>query len=181
MKMPSNAIPDSTVITFEYEKDGKKIEFSGDDFPENFDDSTYKFLNRYDKVIRPGVNNEPPIKTFILNNQAGEDVTQKILADEVVVLLFAEDASVPASKWSKGFEQVYQNAVTKNIPIYVVSSAAAGISKSIQHTGFKNVEILNADNTMIRMAARTNPTILVLKKGTITGKESYLQFNKIQF
>src|SRR5438093_1198353 len=31
-KMPVNAIPDSTVITFVYEKDGKKIEFTADKF-----------------------------------------------------------------------------------------------------------------------------------------------------
>ncbi|TXI31930.1 MAG: DoxX family protein [Niabella sp.] len=180
MKMPANAVPDSTVITFEYEKEGKKISFTGENFPDDFNDSTYKFINRYDKVIRPGKNNEPPIKTFILNAQNGEDITQKILNDEKVVLIFMEDASTPIKKWQTQLESLYNASIGKNIPIYIITSAAPKLSKIIANTAFKNIELLNGDNTMIRMAARTNPTCLVLNKGTIVAKESYSNFNKIQ-
>jgi uncharacterized membrane protein YphA (DoxX/SURF4 family) len=62
MKMPANAIPDSTVITFVYEKAGKQVEFTADQFPADFSADTYKFISRYDKVIKKGKNNEPPIK-----------------------------------------------------------------------------------------------------------------------
>ena len=54
MKMPADAVPDSTVITFVYEKEGKEVEFTSDKFPADFNDSLYKFVNRYDKVIRKG-------------------------------------------------------------------------------------------------------------------------------
>jgi uncharacterized membrane protein YphA (DoxX/SURF4 family) len=35
MKMPADAIPDSTVIKFVYEKQGKEVEFTADNFPTN--------------------------------------------------------------------------------------------------------------------------------------------------
>src|SRR5215207_5633776 len=39
MKIPPGAIPDSTVISFVYDKQGKQIEFTADRFPEDFNDS----------------------------------------------------------------------------------------------------------------------------------------------
>jgi uncharacterized membrane protein YphA (DoxX/SURF4 family) len=67
MKTPAGAIPDSTVITYQYEKQGQPIEFTADKFPADFDDSLYHFVKRYDKLVRKG-NAEPPIKDFSLAN-----------------------------------------------------------------------------------------------------------------
>lgn len=178
MKVPPDAVPDSTVITFIYKKDGKNVEFTAESFPEDFDDSTYKFINRYDKVIRPGINNEPPIKAFGLTTQADADLTGEILERDKVVLLFAEDASTPVEKWQKGFEGIYEEASTKQVPVYIVSSSAMAVKAATAHTSFSAVEVLNGDNTMIRTAARTNPTVYILHRGTIAGKWSYKNFDK---
>src|SRR5687768_12697213 len=43
MKIPPGAIPDSTVITFVYEKGGKEVQFTAAEFPDDFDESIYKF------------------------------------------------------------------------------------------------------------------------------------------
>src|SRR5690606_2753302 len=88
MKIPANAIPDSTVITFVYAKEGKNVEFTAETFPEDFNDSTYTFVDRYDKVIRAGVNNEPPLKAFGLTAPDGSDRTQDILNSEKAMILF---------------------------------------------------------------------------------------------
>ncbi|WP_114788925.1 DoxX family protein [Niabella yanshanensis] len=179
MQMPANAIPDSTIITFVYEKAGKKVEFTAETFPDDFDDSTYKFVDRYDKVIRPGVNNEPPIKAFGLTAPDGKDITQDLLNTGKVVLLFVEGAETPLGKWQEGFARVVADAQQKNVPVYIVSSAATRLKPAINKTNFGAVEILSGDNTMIRTAARTNPTIYVLSKGTIEGKWSYKNFDKV--
>ena len=73
MKVPPGAIPDSTVISFVYEKNGKQVEFTADKFPADFDDS-YKFVKRYDKLVRKG-NAEPAIKDFNLMTLSGNDTT----------------------------------------------------------------------------------------------------------
>lgn len=181
MQMPADAIPDSTVITFEYEKGGKKIEFTGDNFPDDFNDSTYKFLNRYDKLIRPGKNNEPPIKVFVLSKEDGTDITSDILNLPQVLLLFMEDASRPLEQWGSGFEKIYSNAVQKNVPVYIVTSTMPSVKAEIAKSAFEAMNLLNGDNTMIRMAARTNPTLYQLKNGTIVGKWSYKNLGKIEF
>src|SRR4030095_13018676 len=97
MKLPANAVPDSIVMTFVYEKQGQKVEFTADKFPADFNDSVYKFVNRYDKLVRKGKNNEPPIKGFSLTGakiadstgvEKNSDSTGVILSQPKSLLLF---------------------------------------------------------------------------------------------
>jgi len=178
LKIPANAIPDSTEIIFVYKKDGKKMEFNADNFPDDFDDSTYQFVDRYDKIIKHGSNNQPEIKGFDFADAAGNNVTQSILGADYVVLLFAEDLSGPLGRWQRGFEPVYQWSRRKNVPLYIISSTVAPMKQAISATGFRDVEVLGGDRIMIRMAARTNSTLYLLKKGTVAGKWSYANFDK---
>ncbi len=180
MKIPADAIADSTIITFVYDKiGGKRMEFTAESFPDDFDDSTYKFVDRYDKVIRHGINNEPPIKAFRLTTHDGRDITQDVLQAEKVLLLFEEDASTPLHKWQQQFTSIYEKAQQLQLPIYIVTSALPAVQKEIATSPFQHIEVLACDNTTIRMAARTNPTIYILQKGTIINKQSYKNFNKI--
>ena len=173
MKMPANAIPDSTVITFVYEKDGKEVEFTADKFPADFKSPPYTFKSRYDKVVRKGVNNEPPIKGFALSGESGIDSTQIVLDHDHTVLLFIENFDVAVSKWKSEFEKIYQTAIAKNIPVYAIVTNTAEAVKNFSGTAFAGIPILKCDYTAIRTAARTSPAIYLLQKGTIRGKWSY--------
>ncbi|HEX7754262.1 MAG TPA: BT_3928 family protein [Niabella sp.] len=173
IKVPANSIPDSTEITFVYEKAGKKIEFNADHFPDDFNDSTYKFIDRYDKILKKGTNNIPEIRGFDFQNSAGQNVTPDILNNDYVLLLFHEDTSTPLDKWQQAFEPVYHWTREKKVPLYIISSLAPVVKQEIAATDFKGLEVLPGDRVMIRMAARTNPTLYLLKKGIIAGKWSY--------
>lgn len=179
MKIPANAVPDSTVIDFVYEKDGKEISFTAENFPEDFNDSTYKFIKRDDRIIRPGKNNIADIRNFSFTDATGTDAAQAILEAPETVILFMEDASRPVSAWQKDFEEVYATAEAKGIPVYLITSTRKATEDAIGSTKFKNVSILNGDRVTMRTAARVNPTILLLNKGTIKGKWSYRNFDNV--
>ena len=172
MKMPSNAIPDSTVITFIYEKEGKQVEFTADKFPADFNSTAYKLIKRYDRIVRKGKNNQPPISGFNLSGVTNEDSTQVILQQPYAILLFCEDFSVPVSKWEKKFSAIYADAKAKNIPAYLVTTQPTEAAIKLSGTSFSNIQVFKCDNTAIRTAARTNPCLYVLKQGTILGKWS---------
>lgn len=178
MKMPANAIPDSTVINFVYQKDGKDVSFTAEDFPDDFNDSTYTFVKREDKIIRPGKNNIPEIRSLSFSDKNDADLTQQILDAPEVILLFVEDLSQPVSRWQKGFEQVFQSAKNKNIPVYLITSTRPAVEAAIVNTGFKDITVLDGDRVTIRAAARVIPTLFQLKKGTIEGKWSFRNFEK---
>ena len=177
MKIPAGARPDSFAIRFIYEKGGKQFEFSPSSLPPDL--STYTFVSRKDKLVRKG-NAEPAIKGFTLSGVTEEDSTEIILGQPYAVLLFCENFSVPVSKWEKGFAKLYAVVKTKNIPAYMITSDPGKAPEKISGTSFGNIQILKCDFTAIRTAARTNPCIYVLNKGTILGKWSYKKINAAQ-
>ena len=176
LKMPANAVPDSTVITFIYEKQGKKVEFTADAFPDDFDDSLYQFVDRYDKVIRPGKNNEPPLKNFAISAADGTDMGASLLRYPQVLVLFVENATT-VDQWKKRFEKMYPAIAEKNISFYMVTSTKPALEKAIAGANFDGSPIWTGDATMIRIAARTNPTLYLLKNGVVEGKWSYRNFD----
>ena len=181
MKMPANAIPDSAVITFVYEKEGKKIEFTADKFPEDFNPDTYKFISRYDKLIRKGKNNEPPIKGFSLVSVNDEDSTEAILSSDdykIMAFSFGINENMPA--WTNDFHKLVDVAKQKDIKLYFVTNEYNNIFQWASKANVANdISIFKCDYTVIKTAARTNPCFYLIKHGTILGKWSYKKINSV--
>jgi uncharacterized membrane protein YphA (DoxX/SURF4 family) len=181
MKIPVGAIPDSTVITFLYNKQGKQVEFTADNFPEDFDDSLYQFVKRYDRLVRKG-NAEPPIKDFSLVTESGTDTTQAILSRKgVTVLLFLKD--VPEKDPSLRSDYLRLNSeisAKKNIPLFIVTSMRQKATEYFNNKEFVvSDHILACDFVAIKTASRSAHTFYILKDGIIIDKRSYKDFEKI--
>jgi uncharacterized membrane protein YphA (DoxX/SURF4 family) len=179
MRIPPNAIPDSTVITFVYKKEGKEVEFTADKFPDDFNTPPYEFVKRYDKVIRQGKNNIPPIKGFSLSGVTNEDSTLIVLSQPFAILLFCEDFSTPLKAWQDDFTKVYAEARQKNIPVYAVTTQLTQAQNKFSGTPFSDIQIFKCDYTAIRTAARANPTVYLLKNAVVEGKWSYRNMGKV--
>ena len=177
MKMPANAIPDSTVITFVYKKDGQNVEFTADKFPVDFSADKYQYVDRFDKVIRKGVNNEPPIKGLSLSGSTDEDSTAIVMGEPYAVLLFDEKFETPVSAWQADFAKLYREIQQKHVPVYVVTTSMDIAAAKLANTPFKDIPVFKCDYTVIRTAARTNPALYLLKEGTIVNKWSYKRFD----
>lgn len=180
MKMPANAVPDSTVITFIYKKGGKEIEFTADKFPADFSVSTYEFVKRYDKVIRKGKNNEPPIKGFALSGDSNIDSTQFVLAQPSAVLLFIEKFAEAGTGWKNKFSDIYAAAKTKNIPSYIITAEPGKAAAVVNGTAFADVQVFKCDFKAIETAGRSNPCIYYLQKGIVMNKYSGKTMHRIK-
>jgi len=178
MKAPAGSIPDSTVISFVYEKKGQKIEFTADKFPKDFDES-YKYVSRYDKIIRKG-NAEIPIKDFALVTGDGVDSTQVLLQEKGNKLfLFTRGISEASPSWNKEFSLILTMAKAKKIPLYFITSDYEGVKSWVEKQGIAgDVVLLKCDATAIKTAARANPVLYLVKKGTILDKWSYADLER---
>jgi uncharacterized membrane protein YphA (DoxX/SURF4 family) len=178
MKPPPGAIPDSTVITFVYEKNGQKTEFTADKFPADFGDS-YKFINRYDKLIRKG-NAEAAIKDFALITAGGTDTTQELLQQKgYKLMLFTKGFQEESPDWNKGFSVILAMAKSKKLPVYFITGDYENVAAWADKQGIGgNVTVLKCDATAIKTAARANPTLYLLKGGFILHKWSYADFER---
>lgn len=176
MQIPAGALPDSFAIRFIYEKGGKQYEFAPAELPADL--ATYNYVSRTDKLIRKG-NAEPPIKGFALTGASGEDSTSVVLSQPYAVLLFCEDFSTPFSAWKNDFAELYQTARSKNIPVYAITNRFDEAIDNFASTPFKDIQVFKCDFTAIRTAARTNPTIYLLKEGFILNKQSDKKMGEI--
>ncbi len=180
MQMPENAVPDSTVITFVYKKGGQQVEFTADKFPADFNATTYEFVSRYDKVVRKGRNNEPPIKGFVLTGETDTDSTSFVLEQPHSLLLFIEHFSKAGKSWKEDFGKIYLAAKSKNIPVFIITAEPGKAAAELAGTAFSEVQVFKCDFKVIETAARAPACLYVLEKGTVMGKWSGPRFEKAQ-
>jgi hypothetical protein len=163
MKPPPGSVPDSFAIRFIYEKNGKQFEFAPEELPADF--QTYKYIDRKDKLVRKG-NAEPAVKGFSLSGISGQDSTQIILTQPNALLVFvlSFDHSL------NDLKLLANEASQRGMPVYIASPSATGGARWAQASRINGLQFFNSDFTVVRTAARTNPTIYFLNNGTIKDK-----------
>jgi uncharacterized membrane protein YphA (DoxX/SURF4 family) len=166
MKVPAGAVSDSFAIAFKYKKNEKIVEFDKSHFPDDFD-STYEYVDRYQKLVRAG-NSVPKIVDFALQTLNGNDSTKEILSQkDKYVLLFVKDFD-NVSEWQQQFEEMIKVTKQKNIPVFIVTADASKAAFL-----FEQITILKCDATVIKTAARVIPTYFIMQEATIIDKFSY--------
>lgn len=167
MEIPEGAPQDEYAYAFIYEKDGVKKEFSLDDVPAG--DSTWTFVESKTELIREGY--VPPITSFPIYNEKGEDVSERLLHDTTAVLLLvspklekADDARIDE------INEIYDYALERGMDFYCVTgSGEEAIGQWIDNTGAE-YPFLKADDVLLKTIIRSNPGLVLLKEGTILGK-----------
>lgn len=172
MKAPAGSIPDSTVINFVYKKDGKEVEFTAEAFPDDFDDSIYTFVKRYDKVVRKG-NASPKIKDFLLKTIWGNDTTEALMKEDRYQLYLFVKENYKQGNWPAMMNLVISTAEGKKIEPFLVTSIPFETLRENPLKTFTKMTPLACDAVAIKTAARTNPTLMLVKNGTILGKWAY--------
>jgi len=176
MQPPPNAIPDSFAIVFEYNKEGKNYTFTPAELPADID--SYEFVKRSDRLVRKG-NADPAIKGFVFDGADGTDSAGFYLSQPYTVLLLAENAAGTSSNWKEDFSPLYALAKEKNIPVALVTSQAEKFRSEVAGTQLEGIAIFPSDFTAIRTAARANPTVYLLKDGTVVDKRAAVQMDKL--
>jgi uncharacterized membrane protein YphA (DoxX/SURF4 family) len=172
MKIPPGAIPDSTVITFVYNKDGKEVEFTADKFPADFGDS-YTFVKRYDKLIRKG-NAEAAIKDFSLHDSSGADITQTYLAKPgKKYLVFVKNIPDDLQVHKATLEQLYAKASSSGHDFSVVTASLQRTQEAFRELlPDKTLNYFTCDFVAIKTAARSPVTIYLIEGSVIQDKWS---------
>ncbi|RFM25864.1 BT_3928 family protein [Deminuibacter soli] len=168
MEPPAGSVIDSFAITFKYKKNGKEIEFDQANMPADLD-STYEYVDRYDKLVRKG-NAVPPIEDFAMTAHSGFDTTHEILGQQrKYVLVFVQHFNT----WNKSeaaYKAMLQTAQAQRMPVIVVTPAA---STAVQLLDTTKVAIVTCDATVVKTAARVVPTFFLMSQANVLEKNSY--------
>lgn len=177
MKAPLGSIPDSTVIVFTYEKNGQQSSFTAENFPADFDDS-YTFVKREDKVVRKG-NAVPAIHDFTLQTQSGNDTTLALLGEPGDKLFVFLKDGFEAGPWVAQLDAVLGVAAKKGMKNFLVTNLQnIQLQDPSQQAVINKLIPLRADGTAIKTAARHNPTLFLIRQGTVVKKWSANDFDK---
>jgi uncharacterized membrane protein YphA (DoxX/SURF4 family) len=177
MKMPEGAVADSFAIKFKYRKEGKEVAFDAEHFPDDFNDSTYEFIDRVQELIRPGTATAA-ISDFILYSDSGEDTTLAILNQPgYFVMLLSKDANEADEGWNKNAAEVSKACTEKQIPFFIVTATTEAAQKQLPATD--NIRYLKCDATVIKTAGRVNPTYFIMKEANVAGKYANADFEEV--
>ncbi|MFM8710720.1 MAG: BT_3928 family protein, partial [Sphingomonadales bacterium] len=170
LKIPIDAIADSFVIEFTYRKNGKEVRFPASDFPADFS-AAYEFVGREDRLIRKGSNNEAPIKGFALQGISGADSTDAILNTGPAIWIWA--ASMRSfDRWKASFLALEKEARKKNLPVLLITAQPNEAALRLSALALTDLPIFSCDLKAIQTAARVEPTIMLVDRGTIRKKRS---------
>ena len=168
MKLPPAAIADSVTLMMEFEKGGKKYFFDANHFPDDFD-SSYVYIDRKEIVVSKGNGLKADIGDFTLTTLSGVDTTQNIFKTPIpYVLVFAGkvDSSIPWNELIGKLREKYKL-------IYIVTADKTGAAMYLN-----GQNVLIADITMIKTAARVWPTIFIMNGATIMLKTTFADYNE---
>ncbi len=170
MSVPDDAPQDEYSYSFIYEKEGKEKTFSLEEAPAA--DSTWHFVRSESQLVRKGYT--PPISDFLVLSLDGDDMTDIILQDTTgVFLLIAHDLKEASDDKIDEINNTFDYAQDKKMKFYCLTgSDEETITQWVDYTGAE-YPILFCDGVVLKTMIRSNPGLMLLKKGTILAKWHY--------
>lgn len=167
MTIPSDAKAPVFETTFTLEKNGVKKQFT----LENYPDSTWTFVDSKTTMIEAGF--QPEIKDFALYTFSGDEMTNSILNEKNyafwLVLPRIENTDTGVID---AIEDIYDYCLRYGYKLYgFTASDSAKISDWLHATGI-SFPFYNADDIVLKTMVRSNPGLLLVKKGIILNKWS---------
>ena len=172
MEIPEGKEPTEFETRFVLQKDGVEKEFT----LENYPDSTWTFVDSRTVVKKKGY--EPPIHDFsMIRYEDGEDITEQVLADErYTFLLVAHQLGQASDSRIDLINELYDYCLEYGYAFYcLTSSSDEDILKWQEDTGAEYPFCL-MDNITLKTMVRSNPGLILLKKGVVIHKWNVVDF-----
>jgi len=176
MLIPEGAAKPIFEDTWTYKVDGVDKEFTTEEKPWNIKGST--FVDRKTKTIEKGY--EPPIHDFTMERN-GEDITEMLLKKERLMLFVAYDLSKADDKGLVNLKEVSENALQNGYTVYMFSASTEEDYLKLKAKYNFEFDLLFCDETTLKTIVRSNPGIVTLNKGVITGKWSWVDADKVKY
>ena len=168
MSIPEGAKQPQFETTFILEKNGEKKEFTTDNYP----DSTWTFIDS--KTVQTEEGYVPPIHDFSIMSEDGEDLTEEVLGREgYTFLLISPHLENADDSQFDIINQICEYSQQQGYPFYcLTASTPQAIGRWKDMTGAE-YPFCSTDEITLKTVIRSNPGLVLLRKGTIIGKWSH--------
>jgi len=174
MLIPEGAEQPVYEDTWIYKVNGEDQVFTTEEKPWNIEGAT--FVDRKTRTLKEGY--VPPIHDFTMEN-GGEDITELLMAKEKLMLVVAYNLKLTSSKGMKEVKELSERAMEKGYTVYCFSASTQEDYDQLKEAYNWDFDLLFCDETTLKTIVRSNPGVLTLDKGTITGKWSWRQMGSV--
>lgn len=123
---------------------------------------------------------EPAIHDFFLESEDGEELTNEVLEADKVLLVVAYNINVSDKQGFTAIKKATDEALKNGYKVYALSSSMNEDFVEIKNQFDLNFDMLFGDEIMLKTIIRSNPGIITLNKGTVTGKWSWADADKME-
>lgn len=164
MAIPDDAAQPVYETLFTLSKDGQEREFTLDNYP----DSTWTFVSSHTVLQQKGY--EAPIHDFTLLNDEGDDVTDQLFAPGWNFLLVMNE--LRGEDMLDVINDLYDHAEAEGYGFYALTSATDDDIDRWRHNTGADYPFYQLDDITLKTIVRSNPGLLLIHDGVITGKWS---------
>jgi len=171
MKIPENA-PKATYkndFVYKDQKTGEEKEFGEADIPWK-DTLNWKFVKAKDPIIiQKGYT--PPIHDFRIETPEGKDIKDFFLYDEkYTFVVIASNLQKTNREGMKKIALLAAAAIAKGHNFIMLTASSPDSFEAFKSETGANFDFFNTDEVTLKTIVRSNPGMIVLKKGTILKK-----------
>ena len=168
MEIPEGAKLPVYESTFILEKDGKKQEFTLENYPDN----SWTFVDARTVLKEKGY--EPPIHDFSLKlHETGEDITEHFLDNKGYTFLLvarrldnADDSNIDL------INEIYDYSVEHGYEFYCLTSSTDDSIDEWRDKSGAEYPFVLVDDVTLKTMIRANPGLMLIQDGTILNKWS---------
>lgn len=166
MEIPEGEKADVLEGRFILEKDGKRQEFTLDNYP----DSTWTFVEARTVVKEKGY--EPIIHDLSITSlETGEDLTDSILSDKgYTFLLVAHHIEAADDSNIDLINEIYDYSVEHGYGFYALTSSSEEQIELWRDKTGAEYQFCEVDDIALKTMIRSNPGLMLIKEGTILNK-----------
>ena len=130
------------------------------------------------KVVQEGY--EPPIHDFTIEKE-GVDHTNTMLEEPKLLMVISYDLAKSELDAFTAVKKATDKALEKGYKVIGMSASGEDETYAVTQEYDLNFEFYFSDMTTLKTITRSNPSILVLEKGTILQKKHYNDFDELHF
>lgn len=123
----------------------------------------------------------PPIHDFYLSNIEGEELTEKVLSDDKVLLVIVYNISKSDRDGFANIKLVTDKALKEGYTVYTLSSSLNEEYIDVKEEFDLKIDMLFCDETTLKTIIRANPGVMILNKGVVKGKWNWIDVDEIKF
>ena len=176
MEIPEGAEKSEYEMVFIYKIDGVDTEVPYDDVMAGKIPETAEFVDRKDKLIKQGY--IPPIHDFTIEMD-GSDYTQDLLQEPKLIMLISYDLKKVDEDGLAVLEAFHQKAKAKGFQVIGMTSSDKPLIDAAKKQHGLTFDYYFCDATTLKTIERANPSIVVIKNGTIVEKKHFNDIEKV--